>query len=222
MSDKSQRVLPREKLLEKGVSSLKDEELLAIVLGKGNSQKDVFSLSRELMEYIYHSSRELAVEDLLRIKGIGLAKACQVLAAIEFSGRYLTKSKTVCIRGVKDAIPLLVSLKKATQEEFAVITLDGAQQVIHVHFVTKGLVNKTQIHPREVFRPAIQDNAVGILVAHNHPSGALRPSKADLKITKRLYESGRTVGIDLLDHIIVTKTGYLSLLEQYPELFTNQ
>ena len=119
------------------------------------------------------------------------------------------------IRHPFDVVPVLgKTMPKASQEQFCVVTLDGAHRVIKRHIVTKGLVNRTVVHPREVFRPAIKDNATAIICAHNHPSGALDPSDDDNAITKRLREAGQTLGIPMLDHIIVSRTGYYSYLEK--------
>lgn len=120
----------------------------------------------------------------------------------------------------EDAIPYLGAERAAEQEHFVVITLDGAQQVIKKHTVTIGLVNRSQVHARETFRPAIQDNAASIIVAHNHPSGSLEASVDDLLTTRRLAEAGRLLGIPVLDHIIVSRDGIKSLRETYPDYFT--
>lgn len=123
------------------------------------------------------------------------------------------------IRVPKDVLPFLDAITHAEQECFMVITLDGNNQVISHHLVTVGLVNQAQVHPRETFRKAVQHNAVSIMVAHNHPSGNLEPSESDLIATRRLCESGKTLGIPLLDHLIVSSDGFTSLRERYPAYF---
>ncbi len=124
------------------------------------------------------------------------------------------------VRTPKDILPLLALERVAEQEILVVFTLDGNNQVIKKHQVTKGLVNQSQFHPREIYRVAIQDNAVSIMVAHNHPSGNLDPSEADLVATRRLVEVAKTIGIPVLDHIIVAASGFLSLRERFPAYFT--
>jgi len=123
------------------------------------------------------------------------------------------------MRKPKDFVPYLADEAVAEQENVVVITLDGNNQIIKKHSVTKGLVNQSQIHPREVFRCALIDNAVSLVVAHNHPSGNTEASEADLIATRRLVEVGKTMGLPLLDHMIVTRDGFLSIRERYPAYF---
>jgi DNA repair protein RadC len=124
------------------------------------------------------------------------------------------------IRVPKDALPSLSSIRLSPQERVMVLDLDGNNQVIQAREVTIGLVNQSQIHPREVYRGAIVANAVSILVAHNHPSGNLEPSEADLIATRRLVEVSKTIGIPMLDHVIVSSTGFVSIRERYPVYFS--
>jgi DNA repair protein RadC len=193
--------------------------LLAIVLGRGQPGKDVLTLANEVVEILGTLKEELTLETLLAIAGIGPTKGCQILASIEFSRRFLVARKKVKIRTPKDALPLLAALRKGAQENVVVLTLDGNNQIIKLHAITTGLANQSQIHPRETFFPAIQDRAVSILVAHNHPSGNLEPSEADLVATRRLVEVSKTMGIPILDHLIVSEIGFLSLRERYPGYF---
>ncbi len=211
---------PREKLLHNGPESLSNSELLAVILGKGTQGKDVLSLASEVVEKLSQIETELTLDVLLAIGGIGPSKGCQILASIEFSRRFLLSRKKVKIRTPKDALPLLAALRTGRQEIVIVLTLDGNNQIIKSHSITKGLANQSQIHPRETFYPAIEDRAVSILVAHNHPSGNLEPSESDLVATKRLVEVSKTMGIPLLDHLIVSENGFLSLRERYPNYFT--
>lgn len=120
----------------------------------------------------------------------------------------------------QDALPALAFIRISPQENFVVVDLDGSNQIVEVRRVTLGLVNQSQIHPRETFRGAIQNNAVSILVAHNHPSGNLEASQSDMAATRRLVDAGRVVGISILDHLIVAADGFSSLRERHPELFT--
>lgn len=120
----------------------------------------------------------------------------------------------------QDALPALAFIRISPQENFVVVDLDGSHQIIEVRRVTLGLANQSQIHPRETFRGAIQNNAVSILIAHNHPSGNLEPSQSDMAATRRLVDAGRTIGISILDHLIVAADGFRSLREAFPHLFT--
>lgn len=128
----------------------------------------------------------------------------------------------VRVRRAGDALPALAPLRTASQEVFAVLTLDGAHNIIAYHEVTRGLVNQSQIHPRETFRPAITDNAVGVIIAHNHPSGNPDPSAEDITATRRLAEAGRLLGIPVLDHLIITATDHTSIRERAPDAFAGK
>ncbi len=210
---------PREKLMASGPDGLSNAELLAVVLGRGQMGKDVLTLAEEVVEKLSRLQEDLTLETLLEIRGIGPGKGCQILASIEFSKRFLVGRSKVKIRTPKDALPLLGALRRAAQELVMVLTLDGNNQVIGTHTVTAGLANQSQIHPRETFFPAIRDRAVSILLAHNHPSGNLEPSESDLTATRRLVEVSKTLGIPLLDHLIIAETGFVSLREKYPAYF---
>jgi DNA repair protein RadC len=219
LKDLSPAEWPREKLMEHGPGNLSNAELLAVVLGRGQPGKDVLTLAGEVVSALGALEEDLTLDSLLEIKGIGMSKGCQILASIEFSRRFLTARKKVKIRTPKDALPLLGTLRGAAQECVVVLTLDGNNQVIKAHTITRGLANQSQIHPRETFYPAIHDRAVSILVAHNHPSGNLEPSESDLIATRRLVEVSKTLGIPVVDHMIVSEGGFLSIRERYPAYF---
>ena len=125
----------------------------------------------------------------------------------------LCASEVKRITNPADIVPHFARFARQTQENFFVATLDGSHSVIKVHALTRGLVNRTMIHPREVFRAAIRDNAVSVILGHNHPSGNLEPSPEDLEITRRISEAGKIVGIEVLDHVIVSRNGFASLRE---------
>ena len=127
--------------------------------------------------------------------------------------------KKVKIRTPKDILPFLAHITHAEQEHVIVITLDGNNQVINTHIVTMGLANQSQIHPRETYKWAIRNNAISIILAHNHPSGNLEPSESDLVATRRLVEVSKTIGIPLIDHLIVSSEGFLSIRERFPAYF---
>jgi DNA repair protein RadC len=213
---------PREKLARDGARSLSNEELLAVLFGRGQRGKDVLTLAREVTVQLESMSERPTLPGLCSIHGIGTGKACQILAALELSQRFLTRRRRVRIRKPSDVLPYLGSLRNRAQECFMVLTLDGGHQVIKTHEVTVGLANQSQVHPRETFACALEDRAVGIMAAHNHPSGSLDPSAEDLVATRRLSEAGRLMGIPLLDHIIVTEEGFTSLRERFPDYFAGR
>jgi len=204
---------PREKLIKKGVQSLKDYELLAIVLGSGTKDKDVLKLSREIIKLFEDDFENLSLEKLTAIHGLGQAKSAQILSAIELSKRHLIKQNKK-ITNADDIYAELQEYKDKRQEYFIVITLNGANHIIEKRVVSIGTLNSSLVHPREVFADALTDRAASIILAHNHPSGELAPSSEDLLITARLKESAKLLGIEILDHIIIAKDGYLSMRDE--------
>lgn len=210
---------PRERLISQGPQALTDQDLLAIVLGSGTQSKNVMVLAQDVLDLLKSSTQTPTWEDISGIHGIGLAKACQVGAILELSRRFLMPKVRTSITKPMDALPYLYDVRHSKQEKVAVLTLDGHHHVLQCHIVTVGLANQSQIHPRETFHPAIRDQAVSIMVAHNHPSGHLLPSEADLAATRRLNEASKVLGIPLLDHLIVAESGIYSIREHYPECF---
>ena len=210
---------PREKLAREGADSLTNPELLAVLFGRGRKGKDALTLAHEVAHHLASLSEMPTLENLCQIDGIGPSNGCQILAALELSRRFLTRKRRIRIRKPDDALPMLGSLRGRQQECFVVLTLDGIHQIIKMHEITVGLANQSQVHPRETFACALEDRAVGILIAHNHPSGSLDPSTDDLITTRRLADAGRLLGISLVDHLIVGEEGFLSLKERFPECF---
>ncbi|BCD68816.1 DNA repair protein RadC [Nitratiruptor sp. YY09-18] len=204
---------PREKLLEKGVKALKDYELVAILLGSGVKGKDVIKLSREIIKLFQQDFDGIDIERLLQIHGLGIAKAAQIVSAIELSKRYLLKQHKT-ITSPKDVYEELKEYFDKKQEYFIAFYLDGAKRICEKRVITIGTLNQSLVHPREVFAPAIENRCASIIVAHNHPSNNLTPSKEDVLITERLKQSGKILGIELLDHIIFSKEGFVSLQEE--------
>ena len=203
---------PREKLKERGAKSLSDAELIAAILGSGGKGLDVMSLSSRVAKAISGKKGDLSLEELTKIEGIGLAKASQILAGFELARRHIVV-ETVKITEAKDVLPLIGRITSKQQEYFICISLNGANEVIENRTVTVGLLDRSQVHPREVFADVITDRAASVIFAHNHPSGALEPSNSDLKIQEQLTEAGRILGIKVLDHIIISKKGYYSFQE---------
>ena len=203
---------PREKLKERGAKALSDAELIAAILGSGGKGLDVMSLSSRVAKAISGKKGDLSLEELMKIEGIGLAKASQILAGFELARRHIVV-ETVKITEAKDVLPLIDRITNKQQEYFICISLNGANEVIENRTVTVGLLDRSQVHPREVFADVITDRAASVIFAHNHPSGALEPSNSDLKIQEQLTEAGRILGIKVLDHIIISKKGYYSFQE---------
>jgi DNA repair protein RadC len=203
---------PREKLKEKGVNALSDEELIALILGSGIKGQDVRTMAAEISKLIAAQKGKVTLEELSKVEGIGLAKAAQILASFELARRYIVK-EAVKISEAKDILPLLNDIVSKQQEYFICISLNGANEVIEKRIVTVGLLDKSQVHPREVFADVIIDRAASIILAHNHPSGELKPSNSDLRIHEQLVEAGKILGIKILDHIIISKKGYYSFQE---------
>ena len=212
IKDMPEHSRPREKLREKGASALTDEELVAAILGRGVKGLDVVAMSKSVAKLIREHKENLSVDHLTSVPGMGLAKAAQILSAFELARRYLLK-ETVKIRSAKDILPLVADIANKQQEYFVCISLNGANEVIEKRIVTIGLVNSSQIHPREVFADVIADRAAAVIFAHNHPSGDPKPSDVDAKTHKQLTEAGKILGLRILDHIIVTKKGYFSFQE---------
>ncbi len=203
---------PREKLKERGAEALSDVELLALLLGSGIPGKDVMQLAKQVAELLAQAGSALNFEQLSKVGGIGIAKASQILASFELARRHLLKN-SVKIKTAKDALPYLSDIADKQQEHFVCLTLNGAHELIEKRTITVGLLNSSPIHPREVFADAITDRAASVILAHNHPSGNLTPSDADLKITAKLMQAGELLGIRVLDHLIVSRRNYLSFRE---------
>lgn len=203
---------PREKLQEKGAAALTDDELVAAILGMGTAGRDVRAIARQVATLIREKQKDLSLADLLDVPGMGLAKSAQILSAFELARRHLLK-ETVKIRSAQDVLPLVVDLAEKRQEHFLCISLNGANEVIEKRIVTVGLLNMSPVHPREVFADVIVDRAAAVIFVHNHPSGDLQPSDADLRMHEQLTEAGNILGLRILDHVIISRRGYLSFQE---------
>lgn len=207
---------PREKLYKFGADKLFDYELVAILLGSGSKDEDVLSISKKLWKYILKFQRisELTVNDLLKIKGIGLSKASSIIAALELSKRINIKEsvKNFTVDSPKSVADIFMNiLRDELKEHFYVILLDTKNNIISWDEISRGDLNSSIVHPREVFKYALKYSANSLICLHNHPSGDPTPSKEDINITKRLYEVADLVGIKLLDHIIIGYNKHISL-----------
>ena len=211
MSDRSKDLRPREKLQARGAEALSDYELLMAIIGSGVAGADVTKVARDVQKLLKEKSSELTLDDLLAIKGLGLAKATPIMAGYELWRRQFEVSERPIIDSPEKAVEQLADIRDKKQEYFVCLTLDGANRLIAKRIVTIGTLTASLVHPREVFADAITDRAASIIVAHNHPSGNLQPSQADRDVTDRLREAGELLGVTLLDHVIVTKDGFRAI-----------
>ena len=200
---------PREKLATKGAANLSDVELLQVVIGSGIKGADVTKIAKNINKLFISHGYNLTIQQLTSIKGVSSATATKLVALFELAERHIKQESR--IDDAESAIALVPELKTATQEHLVVLSLDGANRLIAKRLVTIGTLNASLVHPREVYSDPLKDRAASIIVIHNHPSGTLEPSDADMQVTQRLKDAGKLLGINLLDHIIITKTGYYSL-----------
>ena len=212
LSDRHPNDRPREKLARYGTVRLSDLELLMAIIGSGNKQADVGKIAREVLKILRQKGGDISYDDLRSVVGLGEAKIPVVLASLELARRYLLDSDQPIIDSPEKAVELLADIRDKKQEYFVCLTLDGANRLIAKRVVTIGTLTASLVHPREVFADAIADRAASIIVAHNHPSGSLEASQADKDVTSRLMEAGKLLGITLNDHIIITRSGYISII----------
>lgn len=203
---------PREKLLRKGAAALSDRELLAVLLGKGTPRMDVITLAGKMARLIDEKGLQVKAGDLTQLEGVGDAKATLVLAAIEFARRRI-KPEGAKIESPAELLPHIRHYADRKQEHFLCASINGANEVLNIRVVSIGLIDRSPVHPREVFADALSDRASAVIVAHNHPNGGVEPSQSDINITAQLKAAGEIIGIELLDHIIFNRTGYFSFLE---------
>ena len=203
----------RERLLAYGAERLSDTDLLAVLLHTGIANKPVTKLAEEIVRHIDTRKTESIEAVLKNIHGIGNAKLSTILAAFELGRRYYGVGGEK-IRHPCDILPFLRHYSVRKQEQFICVSLNGAHEISAIRVVSVGTLTRTLVHPREVFADPLADRAAAVILAHNHPSGRLEPSADDLTLTQRLSDAGRLLGIDVLDHIIVSPNGeYLSFIE---------
>lgn len=203
---------PREKLIRSGPESLSDQDLLSVILVSGVRGRNVRALALELLAKLDKEKNIPPVNELCRLTGLGESKACIVAAMLEFGRRKWASGQR--IRRPNDIFNLIRHHADRRQERFLCLSLNGAHEVLAVRIVTIGLVNRTIIHPREVFADPILDRASSIAVAHNHPSGILRPSDEDNDITQRLKAAADILGLNFLDHLIFSETCFFSYRQE--------
>jgi DNA repair protein RadC len=208
--------LPRERLLRCGPEALGNSELLALALCTGYRGRHVLEVAEEIFkQYRKEEIVALDVAGWARIKGVGLAKATQMVAAFELARRGLGKGMGLrhTISRPQDALPLLDDIREQRREYFLCLYLNARNQVIHREVISIGSLSASIVHPREVFQVAIAHSAAGIVLSHNHPSGDVSPSRDDIELTRRLVRAGQIMGIDILDHIVIATDDMLSLKE---------
>ncbi len=211
---------PREKLLNKSSLALSDSELLAILIGNGTHNKSAVDLGREILQLGRNNLNELgklSVKELMKIKGIGEAKAIIVMAALEIGRRrqegQLPEKAT--IKQSSDIAGYFQSrFKDLSYEVFAVLFLNQANRVNHFEIISRGGITGTVADPRIILKKALEEDAVSIILCHNHPSGNLKPSRADEELTQKIKEAARFLDIKVIDHIIVSEMGYFSFADE--------
>lgn len=210
---------PRERLKQFGPEALSAQELLALIIGRGVSKKSVMTIAQELLIKFGNvkAISEATLEELSQIKGIGFAKAAQIKACFELGKRQdlEPEQKDFDIKDPQSVVKAIrASIKDKAKEHFKLILLNARNKIIGISTISIGSLNASIVHPREVFKDAIMHTAYSVVLAHNHPSGDPEPSEDDLTMTKRLIEAGKILGIEVLDHIIITKNGYFSFKDR--------
>ena len=210
---------PREKMLQRGANTLTVQELLAVVLGTGTKKEELLSITHRIIKN-YGEKNIMSESDAQKVAtdyDIPLTKACQIVACAELGRRFYKKPETglAVIRTPEDVFAYTSDMRDLPKEHLRGIYLDTHNRVIHSEYISIGTINSNLVHPREVFRVAIEYNAAAIILVHNHPSGIVTPSDSDIQITNQLVAAGKIVGITILDHVIVTKTQFQSVEALY-------
>lgn len=208
--------MPREKLERLGPEALRDEELLAILLRTGYEGRNVLEISRGIIKrFSVNKLVDMDLNKLTTIKGIGRAKAAGLVAGFELAKRGLNQGMGIApsITSPVDVLGLLTDIKDRRKEYFVALFLNARNQVICREDVSVGSLNTSLVHPREVFAPAVGSSAASVILAHNHPSGDVTPSREDIELTRRMVQAGEIMGIEVLDHLIVGSERFLSMKE---------
>jgi len=211
---------PRERLERLGAEALSERELVALIVGSGTGSHSASTIARDLLSAADGSLSRLArlpLAVLRRVPGVGHARASQVCAALELGRRVAAGSgeAPVAVRGPEDVMRLLgPRLRDLRQEEFHVLLLDAQHRVLRDVTVTRGILNASLVHPREILRPAIEESAAALILVHNHPSGDPTPSAEDRAVTVRITQAAAAVGIPVLDHVVVAREGFTSIRPQ--------
>ena len=218
VKDMEEEEKPREKLIKHGPEALSSGELLAILFNTGTKKEGVLEMSSRILQE-YGEKSIISQTDpkvLERELEIPIVKACQIVACFALGKRFFKEPKgAVAIRTAKDAFNYLKDMRDLPKEHLRGLYLNSRYKLVHDEVISIGTLTSNIIHPREVFKPALDYSAVAVILAHNHPSGSTKPSKEDIKITQQLIEAGRVLGIDLIDHIIITKNKFVSIPASY-------
>jgi len=210
---------PREKLKTLGAEALSGQELLALIIGRGIPGKSAVHIAQEVLTTFgnLHAVSQATIEELSQVKGIGLAKATQIRAAFEL-GKRQDLEPDLAQYSISDPSRLVKAIRKGIQEKakehFKLVLLNSRNRIIGISTISVGTLNSSLVHPREVFKDALRHSASSIILVHNHPSDDPEPSGDDITVTRRLADAGRLMGIDVLDHIIITRQCYTSLKER--------
>ena len=206
---------PREKLEKYGPERLSDSELLAILLRTGSEGINVVELSGKILRKFSGAGlAKASAKELKNTFGLGSAKACEIVACYELGRRHLQNKQSVLLLSPKDVWDELKDIRDHKKEHFVIFFLDSRNQEIKREIVSVGSLNTSLVHPREVFEPAVRYLAAQVIIAHNHPAGDPKPSEDDLELTKRLVEAGKMMGIEIMDHVIVSKNSHFSFKEE--------
>lgn len=211
---------PREKLILRGSQALSDAELIAVLLRTGKQGKTVVDMSRELLTKYQNLAcmASVSVSAFQKVSGIGSDKAATLSAAFELSRRVFNQSKTILekkIASPQDIADILIPvLRDEVKEKFIVVCLNSANKIIRYEVISIGNLNSSIVHPREIFKVAIDNNSANIILVHNHPSGNPEPSSEDITVTKKLVEAGKIMDIQIFDHIIIADQKYVSFVEK--------
>ncbi len=216
LHDLPQEDRPRERLKEVGVDNLSIQELLALIVEKGRKGESVLSVSQNLLARFGNLAKmkEASVEELQEVDGIGFATACKLKAALKLGEKALNKHNKFDyqITTPKDVFDLLKNdLGNKKKEHFKILSLNTRKKLISIDDISVGILDSSIAHPREIFKPAIQNSAASIILVHNHPSGDPTPSQDDIKMTERLIEAGKIMGIEIDDHVIISDNLFASL-----------
>ena len=210
-------IRPRERLLQKGATALNSSELLAILLRIGNKKETAIGMANKILHHCdgLKGLANISIEELSSFDGIGLAKSAQIKAAIELGHRIYREVSMIKpkITNPSDVADLVMEMQFLDKEHFRIISLSTKNHVIGRDEISIGNLNSSIVHPREVFKKALEKNAASIILVHNHPSGDPEPSKEDIQVTSRLVKAGEIMGIEVLDHIIIGANRYKSLKE---------
>jgi DNA repair protein RadC len=207
---------PRERLQRLGPDALSSQELLALIIGRGIPKRSVLDIAHELMRRFgsVHGMSKATIEELSAIRGVGIAKAAQIKAAFELAKRqdleqdippYTVNNPQILVKAIR------ATIQDKAKEHFKLVLLNTRNKVTGIIPISVGTLNASLVHPREVFKEAIHGSAVSVILVHNHPSDDLEPSEEDIKLTRRMVEAGNIMGIEVLDHIIITRNDFLSL-----------